>query len=195
MSIQSLPGTTIDLDLDSGQDCKKTFEAVFAATGGVFLSQLSELTGIPGPAIQNWVKRGYVSRPQGKRYSKRQTCRIILIALLRHTLQIDDVAGLLSLLNNNLADELDDLVDDTDLYLAFCDVVTRRIKRDSTDDLDRLVSRVAAPIARNNPAFGSADLERLEKVIRIIVLSYDAHKLQQQVQGLWNNMKERRVNE
>jgi len=116
MPQQCLPGTNIQMDLQGGSDYRKAFETAFAMTRGIYLSQLSDMVGVPGPTLQNWVKRGFVSSPVGKRYSRRQTCRIILIAMLRDVMPLDETADLLSMINNNLADEQDDRIDDT----AYC---------------------------------------------------------------------------
>src|SRR5690554_4041236 len=123
MPCQHLPGTSIQLDLQGGQDYRLVFDALFAVTGGIYLSQLADIIEEPAPTIQNWVKRGFVSRPEAKRYTRRQTCRMILISLLRHAMPLDDVAHLLSLINHDLADEKDDLIDDSELYFLFCDIV------------------------------------------------------------------------
>ncbi|HML45801.1 MAG TPA: DUF1836 domain-containing protein, partial [Clostridia bacterium] len=66
--------------------------------------------------IQNWVRRGFISPPEHKRYSKRQFCRIALINALKDCMQMDSVTRLLTYINGNLSDESDDLIDDTLLY-------------------------------------------------------------------------------
>lgn len=180
MPYSFLPGTNIQLDLQSGLDYRRTFEAAFAITGGIYLSQLSDMVGVPGATLQNWIKRGFVSSPVNKRYTRRQTCRIILIAMLRHSLQLDDVVTLLRSINNNLADEQDDLIDDSDLYLYFCDVVFSRPSIDiqASAALSGRISEVTGHFAMANPNCRPEDLERLNRALLIIVLAFGAWQLQ-----------------
>ena len=193
MSQQCLPGTNIQMDLQGGQDYRRTFDAVFAITGGIYLSQLSEMVGVPGATLQNWVKRGFVTNPVNKRYTRRQTCRIILIALLRHSLQIEEIILLLRSINNNLADEQDDLIDDSDLYLYFCDVMFSQPSLDYLSG-DLLRSRIAGATEQFpvlNPACRPEDLARLRQVLEVIALSYQAWQVREQALTTLQNIIER----
>ena len=173
---QCLPGTNIQMDLQGGQDYRRAFDAAFAMTGGIFLSQLTEIVGVPPVTLQNWVKRGYVSSPVGKRYTRRQTCRIILIALLRHTLSLEEVADLLSWINNDLADEQDDLIDDSELYLFFCDVV-QGWPPERCPDSDQLVAQIEQ-VTRAFPDTVPGSRAKLNQVLLVMTLAYGAWLLQ-----------------
>jgi DNA-binding transcriptional MerR regulator len=164
------------MDLQGGQDFRRVFEAAFAMTGGIYLSQLADIVGVPGATLQNWVKRGFVASPVNKRYTRRQTCRIILIALLRHTLALEEIAALLSSINNNLADESDDLIDDSRLYVYFCDIVLS-LPPDVHLARADLEQRVFAAIA-DFPATGPQDRQKLVRVLLIMILAYGAWQLQ-----------------
>jgi hypothetical protein len=181
-----LPGTNIQMDLQGGQDYRRTLNAVFAITGGIYLSQLADMVGVPGATLQNWIKRGFVANPVNKRYTRRQTCRIILIALLRHILPLEDIAALLSSINHNLADEQDDLIDDSDLYLYFCDVVLNLPVSGYFDQtvLTERVSAVARSFADANPEVSSGNLDLLQQVLQTMVLAYGAWQLRDQATGL-----------
>jgi hypothetical protein len=182
MPQQCLPGTNIQMDLQGGQDYRHTLDAVFAITGGIYLSQLAEMVGVPGATLQNWVKRGFVANPVNKRYTRRQTCRIVLLALLRHSLQIEDIVILLRSINNNLADEQDDLIDDSDLYLYFCDVVFSKPPVDflSGESLHARIAAVTRPFAASKQACRPEDLKRLNQVLEVIVLAFQAWQLRDQ---------------
>lgn len=118
------PGTTIEAGVSQRQrdSAAEVLNNIFA-TGGLMLSQVSTLTGLEYYMIQNWVKRGFLSPPQKKMYSKRQFCRIAIINILKDTLPIDNAAKLLSYINGVLADESDDLVDDAELYNYFVNAI------------------------------------------------------------------------
>mgnify|MGYP000863702972 CR=1 FL=1 len=182
-----LPGTNIQMDLQGGQDYRRVFDTAFAIMGGIYLSQLAEMVGVPGATLQNWVKRGFVASPVNKRYTCRQTCRMILIALLRHTLPLEDITALLSSINNDLADEQDDLIDDSKLYLYFCDVVLP-LPPGGYFDIPELKRRISAVTAGFTGA-SAADLERLNRVLLVMVLAYGSWQLQQQAENLLNGIK------
>lgn len=182
-----LPGTNIQMDLQGGQDYRRAFDAAFAMTGGIYLSQLAEMVGVPGATLQNWVKRGYVSSPVNKRYTRRQTCRMILIALLRHTLSLEEVAELLSWINNNLADEQDDLIDDSELYLFFCDVIMAW-PPDGCPPEDALVRQIKS-VTQQFEMPDPQDKSRLQQVLLVMVLAYEAWLLQTRARESLTGMK------
>lgn len=119
-----LPGTNIEVRELSYGAAESLFNPVFL-TGGLVLSQVSGMTDCAAHVIQNWVKRGFVSPPVNKKYSKRQFCRIAFINFLKDTMQLDRVTALMGYINGALDDESDDLVDDFTLYCYFIDVIGR----------------------------------------------------------------------
>jgi DNA-binding transcriptional MerR regulator len=176
---QYLPGTQIRLDSQVGPDYRSTLTGAFAITGGVYLSQISDMIGVSGVTLQNWVKRGYVSSPVNKRYTLRQTARIILIALLRHALSLDDIVTLLSAINRNLADEGDDLIDDTELYLYFCDLAYHLEPSDLFDP--QAIQQTIARTTRNYTEKETGAHAKLNDVLQIMIEAYAASLLREQV--------------
>ena len=74
---------------------KELFAAVSSlcnVAGGLSLSQIVGITGLEASTIQNWVKRGWISRPVGKKYTQRQIARILLINVLRDCLPLEKIA-------------------------------------------------------------------------------------------------------
>ena len=69
---------------------------IFKITSGITLSQVCEITGLEAGAIHNWISRGYVSPPVGRKYTKNHLARIILINMLRETLTLEKIAKTLS---------------------------------------------------------------------------------------------------
>lgn len=192
MPQQVLPGTNIQLDLQGGQDCRRVLDAVFSMTGGIYLSQMAEIVDVSAATLQNWVKRGFVASPVNKRYSRRQTCRIILIGLLRHVLSLDDIVVLLSSINNNLADEQDDLIDDSMLYLYFCDLVLFQQPvgaAGSAVDLNKRIETVTAGFNVNC----TEDRNHLNQVLQVMVLSYESWQLQQQAEILLEKIRKDKI--
>jgi len=96
---------------------------IFSVTNGITLSQVCEITGLEPGTIQNWIKRGYVSHPVDRKYSKEQLARIVLINFLRETFVIEKVATLLSYVNGDLLDDSDNIMDDSKIYQCLCDIL------------------------------------------------------------------------
>ena len=119
---KTYPGTTIEvLHLQKGAS-RILFDGIFA-TGGITLSQVSVMTGLEPYMIQNWVKRGFLPPPRNKRYDMEQLCRLVNINILKGTMPLEQIIRLMAYLNGDLADEQDDLVDDTMLFFLFVRLV------------------------------------------------------------------------
>ena len=111
-----LPGTTLPLPPGQIREPFALLDPVFAVSGGgLLLSQVSEMTGLPGATIQNWVKRGWVSSPVNKRYSDLHVARILLINLLRPAMKLDSIAALLAYVNGSVDDRSDDIIPEPQL--------------------------------------------------------------------------------
>ena len=93
-----LPGTVIEANLEDADRAQELFRSMFLP-GGMVLGQVSNLSGLEPYMIQNWVKRGFLSPPKGKRYSLRQLCRILNINMLRGALPMEKICGLLTYVN------------------------------------------------------------------------------------------------
>ncbi len=118
----TLPGTTIEVSGIEAGVSRRMFDGIFA-TGGITLSQVSIMTGLEPHVIQNWVKRGFVSSPIKRLYSKNQFARIVIINMLRESLHLDRICDLLGYLNGCLHDESDDLIGDSELYHTYTDMI------------------------------------------------------------------------
>ena len=81
----TLPGTTIEVSEMRKGISRQLFDGIFAA-GGITLSQVCTMTGLEPYLIQNWVKRGFVSSPVKRLYSREQFARIVIINMLREAL-------------------------------------------------------------------------------------------------------------
>ena len=116
------PGTTVETSSLSKGSSKMLFDGIFA-TGGITLSQVSVMTDLEPYIIQNWFKRGFVSPPKKRIYSREQFARIIIINMLKESLQIDRICGLISVIGGIIDDPLDDLVSDEELYHRYVDMI------------------------------------------------------------------------
>jgi len=139
----TIPGTTLTEDRTRADSTESLFTSLFLA-GGLTLSQVAAVTGLETHTIQNWVKRGFLSPPRGKRYDMEQLCRIINMNLLKGALPLEQICSLMTYLNGVLTDESDDLVDDTVLYFMFVKLAARARHIGGTEDWDEALQEITA---------------------------------------------------
>ncbi len=165
--IDRLPGTTIEIAVPSAAAAKDILDNVFIC-GGLMMSQVARLTGLEPYMIQNWVKRGFLSSPTQKLYSKRQFCRIAIINMLRDGMQIEKITGLLSYINGRLDDESDDIIHDADLYIyyiaAICSVETVMDEKEIAKHLETVVADFSEPFAGAK-----------KRLIKVLAVMFNAH--------------------
>lgn len=146
----TIPGTTLNARRADAAYIEQQFTSMFA-TGGLILSQVASLSGLEPYAIQNWVKRGFLTSPEHKRYSMNQVCRILTINMLRPALQMEDICRLLERINGNLDDASDDLVDDAYLYFRFVQLAARARYIGGNQSWDDALEEVTADYAEPVP--------------------------------------------
>ncbi|MDD3693592.1 MAG: DUF1836 domain-containing protein [Oscillospiraceae bacterium] len=128
----NLPGTTLPVLPQFKADAFEAIRPIFAISpGGLLLSQIAEMTGLGASTIQNWVKRGWVPRPDGKKYGESQVARILLINLLRPAMHLDQIVALLSYVNGSVDDRSDDIIPETRLYGMLCQAIFDMEKSDN----------------------------------------------------------------
>ena len=119
-----IPGTTLVGKRSDADRTDGLFQSMFLA-GGLTLSQVANITGLESYTIQNWVKRGFLPPPVQKKYDMEQVCRLININILKGNMPLEQIVKLMAYLNGDLADESDDLVDDTILFFLFVKLASR----------------------------------------------------------------------
>lgn len=130
MKLKFIPGTKLPLNEQLAENSFAVVSSLCIATGGLSLSQVMGITGLEGSTIQNWVKRGWVSKPNGKKYSERQIARILLISVLRDCIQIEQIAKLLSYVNGSVDDLSDDIIDEGELFNRLCLIIYEMADKD-----------------------------------------------------------------
>lgn len=167
------PGTTIEvIELKKGAS-RQLFDGIFAA-GGVTLSQLSNMTGLEPHVIQNWVKRRFVSSPVKKLYSSQQFARVVIINMLRDTLQIEAICNLINIIGGDIDDPSDDLICDDELYHTYVDMISEgTIVISNVEDVKKAVSAATNHITLK----AKEDKSKLEKVLQVMLYAHSASKL------------------
>jgi Domain of unknown function (DUF1836). len=181
MDANRLPGTTIECKLTLGI-AETIFDPMFLS-GGLILSQATELLGIEGYMVQNWVKRKYLVPPENKKYSKRQFARLMIINFLKDSFTFDQIVKLLSYVNGVLADYSDDTINDYELYSYFVNTLVMTTKDDGVD-LSNLSSAIDHVIGDYVPAFDYSK-DRLKTVLEIMVTSYQSLLIRRQALNIF----------
>lgn len=170
---RALPGTTLSCPSTQESNAFSVLEPIFAVSGGgLLLSQVTEMTGLAPSTIQNWVKRGWVANPVNKKYDEIRVARILLINLLRNSMQLERIAHLLAYVNGSVYDREDDSISDTRLYSLVCAAIFR-LQDGGHMERETLVPLIEAQL-RDYPQTVPDAPERLLNALEIILLSVEA---------------------
>ena len=191
--LDKLPGTVLNFSEQAEGNAFSLIEPILTATGGITLSQLTAITGLQGSTIQNWIKRGWVSATEGKKYTERQVIRILLINILRNSMKLEDIANLMAYINGRVDDLSDDILHDKELYNLLCRLICI-LDRDNAYD----PSVITVEIDRNLGAeYDGEARKRLKKVLFIMIMGYRSSYLMRQIetefQTIKNTNKEKRL--
>ena len=180
-----LPGTAVPAKTEDAPHIEQQFRSMFMG-GGIMLGQVSAITGLEAYDVQNWVKRGFLSPPEGRRYSMRQLCRILNINMLKKVLSMEQICGLLGYINGNLEDESDDMIDDSQLYFMFVRLAAHyrtmqnAAGRDECLDLELQNYQEAVPGAKG----------RIKQVLSVMLTAWASAQLMEATQKMLRNLEE-----
>ena len=181
----NLPGTVLSFPSEEAVHIEKQFQNMFLG-GGIALSQVANITGLEAYAIQNWVKRGFLTPPEHKRYQLSQLCRILNIHMLRASLPLDKICGLLSYINGRLDDNSDDIIDDAQLYFLFVRLAARARQLDEPGLWSAAMEEALADY--HEPVPGAR--QRVEKALQVMLAAWAASRMRQQAEAMLQALAE-----
>lgn len=179
----TIPGTVLKGPREDVEGSIRQIEGMFLA-GGIVRSQVASVTGLEPHAIQNWVQRGFLSSPVGKRYSCRQFCRIAIINMLKSAMPMEKICGLLSYVNGRLDDESDDLIDDTVLYFMFLRLASQARHIGGCRSWDEVLEEIHSSYEEKIPGAR----ERIDKVLRIMLTAWIGVRTIQQAEQMLSDL-------
>ena len=179
----TIPGTVLNMPRSEAVHIEEQFSSLFLA-GGIVLSQVSGITGLEPYTVQNWVKRGFLTAPERKRYSLQQLCRIITINMLKNVLPLERVCSLLGYINGQLDDASDDMIDDAKLYFLFVRLAANIRQLDHAADRDALLEKALEGYAE--PVPGAR--ERVKKVLRVMLTAWLAARMRQEAEQMLSEL-------
>lgn len=167
-AITTIPGTILDINKTGGVIGADFLNNIFYISDGIMLSYIRDITGIDGTTLQNWVKRGWVLNPKNKLYSKEQLARILIINMVRDTMQLSKISYLLEYINGDVETESDDIIPESKLYDYICRAIV--IHNSDKCPLDDVICQVTADYTEKIKGAKA----RLKRAIKVILLSYKA---------------------
>lgn len=178
-----IPGTTLKIKRSDACRVDGLFSSMFMA-GGMVLSQVASVTGLEPYTVQNWVKRGFLSPPERKRYSMNQLCRIISINMLKNVLPLETICALLGYVNGKLDEEGDDIIDDAALYFLFVRLAGLARQLHDPEQLQLALEEALADY--EEPVPGAK--ERIEKAMKIMLTAWAASRLRLAAENMLNDL-------
>lgn len=182
-----IPGTVLTAERSEADAIPGTFHSMFLA-GDMVLGQVSSISGLEPYIIQNWVKRGFLSKPRCKKYSMNQLCRILNINMLKGALPMERICGLLTYINGQLDDESDDLIDDAELYFMFVRLAAGARELESGDAWQGAIDAVLEGYAEKAPGAKA----RIRKVLQVMLTAWISTRMRQEAEKMLAEMDEPR---
>ena len=179
-----IPGTVLTIPREQAGQLEQQFRAMFLP-GGITLAQVCAITGVEPYTVQNWVKRGFLTKPENKRYTLRQLCRIINIHMLGGVLPMERICHLLGYVNGRLDNEQDDMIDDSQLYFMFLRLAARSKELYLTNTREQVLEEELAEY--QEPVPGAK--ERVREVLRIMLTAWLAARMMQEAEKMLSNLE------
>lgn len=184
---ENIPGTILRRDRMQGATGGEFLDKIFYISDGIMLSQVRDISGVDGTTLQNWVKRGWVENPTNKTYSKDQLARILIINMMRSSIQLSKISFLLEYINGETEKHDDDIISEAKLYDYICGIIDE-LSADY-DDISESAVKAAADKAiatYTERMIGAKD--RLRAALEVIVISYYASLITRYADSLINAM-------
>lgn len=178
--LETIPGTVLKFNSAVADDCYSVIAPLLTVTKGLTLAQVRELTGLESSTIQNWVKRGWVKNPKEKRYGEEQLMRIVLINMMRGSMQLEQIAFLMSYINGSVEDRSDDILPDRELFNILCSIIyiCEQNSISDTQYLDRVIDAQLEK-AKISDAISQKKLRTALRAMVLAILSTQMRELAQ----------------
>ncbi len=159
---------------------------VIEMTGGITLSQLSEISGLEASTIQNWVKRGWVESPKNRRYGEQSVARVLVISMLRGAMQLSSIVELMTYVNGKVDDRSDNAIPDGELYSILCSI-TKNLAETPYYANDVVIQMIDDEMKGYKEPF-SGGYQKLRNTLRIMTMAYISSELKNQAEQLFNSI-------
>ncbi len=187
MELTQIPGTVLERQKMGGVTGLEFLNKIFFISDGIMLAQIREISGVDGSTLQNWLKRGWVVNPKNKMYDKEQLARILIINMLRDTMQLSDISFLLTYVNGDAARQEDDIIPESRLYDYICKLADTLT---GTQPLTQAsLSALVAECTADYEEKLSGARRRLNSALEIIIMSLYANVIKRRADSLIGALK------
>lgn len=178
--LEKIPGTVLSFNSSAAENSYSLISPLLTVTKGLTLAQVTALTGLEPSTIQNWVKRGWVKNPEGKRYGEEQVVRIILINMMRGSMQLEQIAFLMAYINGSVEDRSDDILPDKELFNVLCSIIYKCQQNSfaDTEQFDSIIDGCLESVKIND----SVSRKKLRTALRAMVLAILATQMKELAQ-------------
>jgi len=170
--------------MNTGPDEKgfAKIEMLLEATGGLSLSQVCAVTGLEGSTIQNWVKRGWVEHPVGKRYEEVHIARILIINALKECIKLEHIALLMSYVNGKSQDGSEAIIKESTLYNYLCEALKQSSRSDdhSKSGVESIINNVIKDYSDPNPE----SRVRIRKALTLMIFACVCTDVKRRVEAM-----------
>lgn len=184
--LKNIPGTVLEWNEGLSKNAFAVLSPVLSVTKGLTLSQLKELTGLEGTTIQNWVKRGWVASPSGKRYDEQQIVRIILINMLRNAMQLEKIIALMSYINGEVNDRSDDIIPDRELFNLMCSIISQVSEKNTTDK--KQITEIIEAELQDYTGPNADSKQKLEGAVLCMALGFIASEIKKESEAEFSKL-------
>ena len=161
-----LPGTVASHSIQGEKGFAK-IKMLLDATGGLSLSQVCAVTGLEGTTVQNWVKRGWVAHPKGKKYEETHIARVLIINALKECIKLEHIALLMTYVNGDSENDSESIINESDLYDYLCDALERF---GHVDDMPKGgVESVVERVIKDYKGPTASSFQRIRKALTIMI--------------------------
>ena len=186
--LELIPGTVLNFNSVAAENCYSVIAPLLTVTKGLTLAQVRELTGLEASTIQNWVKRGWVERPSGKRYGEQQIVRIILINMLRSSMQLEKIIALMRYINGEVDDRSDDIIPDRRLFSVICSVISQVDKKQTVDKA--IIKEIIENELTDYVGPNEDSKQKLESAVFCMVLGFFSAEIKKEAEAEFSKLFE-----
>jgi len=164
---RTLPGTATTYDKSERGFTK--IEMLLEATGGLSLSQVCAVTGLEASTIQNWVKRGWVAHPKGKKYEDIHIARILIINALKECIKLEHISLLLGFVKGSPDEAPERNIKESELFNYLCEALETLGQADdlSRNGVEAVVEKVISDYKGPTPDA----IVRLRKAMTLMIFA------------------------
>ncbi len=189
LDVQSkyIPGTVMEREKMGNVTGLEFLDKIFFVTDGIMLAHIREICAIDGSTLQNWTKRGYVASAKSKKYDKNQLARILIINMMRDTMQLDKISRVLAYVNGKVNDTADDIIPESELYGCLCKVIDQLVEDELPPDADNIHDLITRALGGYEEKVAGAK-KRLERACSVIILTYYAALVKEKADSLYGEI-------